>query len=563
MLLALTVALSGLLAYEAYEAARSHRLTAERALRDYAAVAAWELLAAGHDRVRDAVGPALAPAVEGKAASPYEPLPPPDVLAAGASDVLRCERPADDARRVYFRLDLRTRALTTSGAAPSAAERAWVADTVAAAVRGRHAPGERAAALVGEGRGGGRAVAYAVKYAPFDAPLAAYGLVTCASAFGTPLFGEVMAAHPLLPAAVGGAMPNDSLVAVEVSDGAGAVLFRSGGPAGRAPLAAASPFAASVTLDPAAGGLTARAALRPAAAARLLAARAPRSRLPLLLGALVLTAALATLALLQLRREHELARLRAEFTSSVSHELRTPLAQILLFGETLSLGRTRSDDERRVAAETIVQEARRLMHLVENVLHFARAERRLERLTLSAAPLAPLLRAALTAFAPVAEAGRVRLRTSLDESVVATVDPHALRQIVLNLLDNAIKYGPPGQVVGVGVGRADGDGRALVWVDDEGPGVAPEDRERVWEPFVRGRDGSGGGGSGIGLAVVRELARLMGGRAWVGAAPGGGARFAVELPLAAAGLAVEHGGAAGDVAALGPGGSGGPAWSAT
>ncbi|MFL5576585.1 MAG: sensor histidine kinase [Gemmatimonadaceae bacterium] len=541
-LLALTVALSALLAYEAYEAARSHQLTAERALRDYAAFAAWELLADAGDNVRGTLARALGPAVEAKAASPYEPLPPPDVLAASSAGALRCERPADDAARFYFRLDLRTGALATSGAVPGAALRAWVADTVAADVRARYAPATQAA-LVGAGRGEGRAVAYGVKYAPFDAPLAAYGFVTCGSALGAPLFAPVMARHLLLPASVAGEAPNDSLLAVEVFDRAGRPLYRSafaGATPEESPLAG-SPFVATVTLD-GTGGLTARAALRPAAAARLLAARAPRSRLPLLLGALGLTVALAALALVQLRREQELARMRAEFTSSVSHELRTPLAQILLFGETLSLGRVRSEAERRVAAETIVHEARRLIHLVENVLHFARAERRLERLALAPAPLAPLLRSALTAFAPVAEGTRARLHASLDEDVVAIADPRALRQVVLNLLDNALKYGPSGQVVSVGAGRA-ADGRtALVWVDDEGPGVAPADRDRVWEPFVRGARGEGCEGSGIGLAVVRELAGLMNGRAWVGDAPGGrGARFAVELPLAGEGGGSAHG----------------------
>ena len=204
MLLALTVALSGLLAYEAHQAARSHQLTAERALRDYAAVAAWELLAAAGDNVRDAAGRGLAPAVEAKAASPYEPLAPPDVIAASAGDLLRCERPEDDARRFYFRLDLGSGVLATSGAVPTPAERAWVADTVTADVRARYAPGASEASLIGAGRGRGRAVAYAVKYAPFDAPLAAYGLVTCASAFGAPLFAPVMARHSLLPASVGG-----------------------------------------------------------------------------------------------------------------------------------------------------------------------------------------------------------------------------------------------------------------------------------------------------------------------------------------------------------------------
>ncbi|HET7457622.1 MAG TPA: HAMP domain-containing sensor histidine kinase, partial [Gemmatimonadaceae bacterium] len=539
-LLALTLGLAALLAYEAQQAVRSHRLSAERALRDYAAFAAWELLAKADDAVRVALGSALAPAVAAKAASPYEALTPPDVLAESARDALRCERPADDAGRFYFRIDLRTGALATSGAVPPAATRAWVADTVAAELRRRVGPGTPPAVVVGAGRGAGRAVAFGVKYAPFDAPLAAYGVVTCASALGGPLFRAVMAQHPLLPAAVAGpGVPNDSLLVVRVDDGAGRTLFRSA-----TADATPSPFAATASLDgsatAAAAGLTATAALRPAAAARLLAGRgdAPeRSRLPVLVAALALTAALAGVALLQLRREQELARLRAEFTSSVSHELRTPLAQILLFGETLSLGRVRSEEEGRVAAETIVQEARRLIHMVENVLHFARAERRVERLSLEAAPLAPLLRSALGAFAPLAAAARARVRAELDDGVVATVDPRAVRQIVLNLLDNALKYGPAGQLVTVGVRRADDGRSALLWVDDEGPGVADADRERVWAPFERAPRGGHGAasGSGIGLAVVRELVGLMGGRTWIEDAPSPsrGARFVVELPLAA------------------------------
>ncbi|HWJ23457.1 MAG TPA: hypothetical protein VNS52_13970, partial [Gemmatimonadaceae bacterium] len=328
-LLALTLALAALLAYEAQQAVRSHRLSAERALRDYAAFAAWELLANADDGLRSSLGTALAPAVEGKAASPYEPLPPPDVLAASAAGVLHCERPADDAGRFYFRVDLRTGALVTSGAVPAASLRAWVADTVAADLRRRAGSAATPAVVVGAGRGVGRAVAYGVKYAPYDAPLAAYGVVTCASALGAPTFASVIARHPLLPSAVAGAgVPNDSLLVVSVADGAGRALYRSAGGGGSG---GASPFAATASLD---GGtvaaLAATAVLRPAAAARLLAGRggAPAtSRLPMLLAALALTAALAGVALLQLRREQELARLRAEFTSSVSHELRTPLAQ--------------------------------------------------------------------------------------------------------------------------------------------------------------------------------------------------------------------------------------------
>src|SRR4029079_18966279 len=95
------------------------------------------------------------------------------------------------------------------------------------------------------------------------------------------------------------------------------------------------------------GGMAVHAALAPGAVERLAVAQAPSPRLPFLIGLFALTVALATVAVIQLRREHELARLRSDFVSSVSHELRTPLAQILLYGETLALGRTRSEDARR------------------------------------------------------------------------------------------------------------------------------------------------------------------------------------------------------------------------
>jgi signal transduction histidine kinase len=241
-----------------------------------------------------------------------------------------------------------------------------------------------------------------------------------------------------------------------------------------------------------------------------------------------MTALLIVVAVVQLRREAELARLRSDFVSSVSHELRTPLAQIRMFAETLLLGRVRSDAERTRSMEIIDQEARRLAHLVENVLHFSRAERQSLRLCPEPTPLAAHVREISETFAPIARARRVDVQLSIDEDVVVRVDRNALRQMLLNLLDNAIKYGPPGQTVTVGV-RGDGD-RARLWVEDEGPGIDPSQRERIFDPFVRlDRDANSAiGGSGIGLSVVRELAQMHGGRAY--AEPGDhGARFVIEL----------------------------------
>src|SRR5437870_9521748 len=281
-------------------------------------------------------------------------------------------------------------------------------------------------------------------------------------------------------------------------------------------------FAARDTFqEPMMGRLQMQVALRPDMAPKLVIGGMPRSNLPMLLSLLAITAGLVVGALLQLRREYELSRLRADFVSGVSHELRTPLAQIRMFSETLLLGRVRSEGERVRSLEIVDQEARRLTHLVENLLHFSRSERQVTRLSPAPAALAPLVREAVEGFAPLATTRGVNLRTELADGVVAPVDAEALRQMLLNLLDNAVKYGPTGQTVTVGLAAI--DSRARIWVDDAGPGIPAADRERIWERFWRlERDrGSAVAGTGIGLSVVRELVALHGGRAWAEAAPNG------------------------------------------
>jgi signal transduction histidine kinase len=514
LLLSLTVALAGLLAYEAQSATRSHRVTAERALRDYATVAARELATASAEALEGIVGPALNPVVGSLAASPYDPLPPASAIAAAAEGILGCGGP--DRGRTYFALDFRSGSLSTAGAVPDAETTAWLRASVGTAAG-------RAVIAWGRGPTAGRIAVYGVKslrysgFAGHDAPLAAYGLVTCRSALG-PVFARVLEEHPLLPRSVSGGLSNAELAALEVSAPDGEPLFRFG------PAAEATYVGDTVTAGP--GSPVFRASLPASVAGQLVVAR-PRSRLPVLFGLLAVTAGLAAVALRQLRREQELARLREDFTSSVSHELRTPLTQILLFAETLELGRAGGEGERRQALRIIVQEARRLAHLVENVLQFSRAERGMVRVRTQEQLLAPLLRETAERFAPLAS-GCGQLDVELDEALVAPVHADSLRQIVINLLDNSVKYGRKDGVVSLRTSLA--AGRARLEVDDAGPGIAPEDRTRVWEPFVRLERAPAVAGSGIGLAVVRELVVAHGGACWVEEAPGGGARFVIELP---------------------------------
>jgi signal transduction histidine kinase len=255
----------------------------------------------------------------------------------------------------------------------------------------------------------------------------------------------------------------------------------------------------------------------------------PHSRLPLLLALLAVSAGLLAAAALLLRRERALQRLRADFIAGVSHELRTPLTQIRMFAETLLLGRVRSEEERLRALGVIDREARRLTHLVENVLQFARGEQGGIHVALEDRELAPLVADAVEAFAPLAPA--VAFDTQLAPGVRARVDEDALRQVLVNLLDNAVKYGPARQTVRVGLSAA--AGRVRLVIEDEGPGIPAADRARVFERFRRlDRDRrSSVAGAGIGLAVVHDIVARHGGRALVEDGERG-ARLVVELPAA-------------------------------
>lgn len=534
-LLVCTLVLATMLAYEAHDAARSHRATAERALHDYAAVAAWELVAGVNDELQSTIGGALGPLTRTRATSPYELLPAPNLLASTADGALRCGSPAADSGRFYFRLDFRDGTLATFGAQPSPAMRAWLTDTITTHGRTVYQPDWDFAVVTGGPRAEQRStIVYAVKYAEHRAPIAAFGLRTCGDVIGPAMLRSVLSRRSLLPASVTGGAPNDSIVDLTVRDPSGRVLYQNARGGG-------SPYAASAPLDQA-GALTVHASIRQRAVDQLALGTLPGSRVPLLVGLLTLTAGMIVITILQLRREHELSRLRSDFISSVSHELRTPLSQILLFAETLNLGRVRTDEERKTATDVIVQEGRRLMHLVENILHFSRAERHMARLGPEPVELSQAVQAIVEDWLPLATNAGVTIETHFQPDVLALADRSALRQMVLNLLDNAVKYGPPGQRVAIGTTVV--AGRPRFWVQDQGEGIPLHERERIWQSFYRleRHANSSVAGSGIGLYVVRELARLHGGEAWVEDADRGGARFVIELQPAerARGFTGEH-----------------------
>ncbi len=262
------------------------------------------------------------------------------------------------------------------------------------------------------------------------------------------------------------------------------------------------------------------------------------SQVPLLVVLLIALLVSMIAAGFAVSRESELTRLRSDFVTSISHELRMPLAQILLSGETLSLGRTRSQLERDEAADAIVREAHRLTGLVDNALFFSRIEHHNIDIATEPVELADVAAETIAGIGPLAHGAGVILVNAVPLGLAALVDRAAFRQVLYNLIENAVKYGPPGQRVVLGAAPSStSDGRVNLWVEDEGAGI-PEDKVMtIFQPFVRlERDRNRGiAGSGLGLAVVQHIVELHQGRVWVEpSSTGTGSRFVIDLPRAPA-----------------------------
>lgn len=512
MLVATLVITAGL-AWEAQQAARSHRATAENVLRDYSKIAAWEFARLGKQQLMNAMNTELGQVQAAIRSGRME-----SALGTGKRCASGC--PAPHTVLTAFKASLSDSQFTFTGAPVDEGVRALL---MRVSENGRRNPAAFTCPTlrVMTVNAVPSVVVWRPTYEGGAEPTGIVGFIAD-SPFVTRIFEHIASHTSLLPPSLvpAGAKVNAAL-SVRVSTPRGEPVYASASDW--------SEYESAHQLAAEYDRLNLAVALRPEAAEGLVIGGLPRERLPLVIGLLSLTVGLVVVALVQLRREAELSRMRADFVSGVSHELRTPLAQIRMFSETLLLGRVRTPMEGRRSLEIIARETQRLIQLVENVLLFSRGERSQPALVREVAPLAPIVRDVVEGFTPLAAARQVRLMTALDDSVSASVDAAAIRQILLNLLDNAVKYGPHGQQVTIGLCRS-GD-HARVYVDDEGAGVAEADAVRIWQPFSRlARTADATGGTGIGLSIVQQLTGLHDGRAWVERGPSGGARFIVELP---------------------------------
>jgi PAS domain S-box-containing protein len=251
-------------------------------------------------------------------------------------------------------------------------------------------------------------------------------------------------------------------------------------------------------------------------------------------------------------------RAKSEFLATVSHEIRTPVNAILGYTDLLDagIGGPLADAQRDYVVRARAS-GRHLLGLIEDLLDLSRLEADRVAIRPQAARLGDVVRGALDAVAPQAAAAGVRLADAVASHAADVAydiaywgDEARVRQVLINLLANAVKFTEPGGLVTVSAGtaarpspdaRVTGDGPwAYVRVEDTGGGIPPEQLESVFEPFVQAdmRRTRRHGGTGLGLTISRRLARLMGGDLTARSTPGLGSTFSLWLPAAPAGAVV-------------------------
>jgi two-component system phosphate regulon sensor histidine kinase PhoR len=228
-----------------------------------------------------------------------------------------------------------------------------------------------------------------------------------------------------------------------------------------------------------------------------------------------------------------LEKTRSDFVATASHELRTPLAAV--YGAVRTLRRediTLRDEDRDAFLEIIEAESVRLTHIVDQILLAGQLDADAVEVDLEQCDPVAVAEGVLESAALHLPTG-ISLRVEGNGMRPIMCDANKLRQVLVNLVDNAIKYSPDGGSVEVRLGSQ--DGQCLIEVRDEGLGIPSSERERIFEKFYRldPQQSGGVGGSGLGLYICRELVERMNGRLDVDSEPGEGSRFIVALPATA------------------------------
>jgi len=235
------------------------------------------------------------------------------------------------------------------------------------------------------------------------------------------------------------------------------------------------------------------------------------------------------------RAAQQASQAKSDFLTRVSSELRTPLNAVIGYAEMIE--EDRASPESRGDAKRIIEAARHLGHLINDIIDQSRLDTGRVKLAPEVLPVAGVLAEVQGLIGPQAKKAGIQLNASSSALAdFAFADLVRLRQCLINLIGNAIKFSPKGGIVSVRARREDGAGRAMIVFDivDTGIGIAKDDIDAIFLPFGQASDaiGKSFGGAGLGLSIARDLARQMGGDVTVASELGNGATFSLRIPAA-------------------------------
>jgi two-component system phosphate regulon sensor histidine kinase PhoR len=253
----------------------------------------------------------------------------------------------------------------------------------------------------------------------------------------------------------------------------------------------------------------------------------------ILLGAVIVLIALGIVFIFRdISVEERISEIKSEFIANVSHEIKTPIATIKTLAENLNEGWVSGKEKQQEYFHLIEGEADRLTHLVQNILDFSRIERSRKTYHMESASMGDATKKAIERFRLLVNGQGVLIKEKIENDLPSLIfDAEAYEQVMLNLMDNAVKYSPDEKVIEVSA-RHQNDS-IIVEVSDHGIGIIKKDIEKIFEKFFRSPipDGRKIPGSGIGLTLVKEITEAHGGTIEVESEIGRGSTFRISFPV--------------------------------
>jgi signal transduction histidine kinase len=253
----------------------------------------------------------------------------------------------------------------------------------------------------------------------------------------------------------------------------------------------------------------------------------------ILLGAVIVLIAFGIVFILRdISREERISVMKSEFIANVSHEIKTPIATIRTLAENLNEGWVTGKEKQGEYFHLIEREAERLTHLVENILDFSRIERAKKTYRMENVSIGDATKKAIERFRLLVDGHGVIIKENIENDLpLLMLDSEAYEQVLLNLLDNAVKYSREDKVIEVSAYHKNNS--IIIEVSDHGIGISKKDIEKIFEKFFRSAmpDGRKIPGSGIGLTLVKEIVEAHGGKIEVESETGKGSTFKLSFPF--------------------------------